>query len=150
MSVLVTPETPRAVRVGARVNVLLLVESGAMLRGMKEVLQAMPQAALVRGCTSADELLDALMWEPVDWHLAFVDFALRRGRRLPRPGPLGPGCLPALPAGVAVAPAQGGSVFRCHSCIRSRHCRVRARAAVCRSKATRSSSRGARCSSSAR
>lgn len=64
---------------GSAVNVLLLVDSPPVLRGMQDVIASMRHVRVAGAFARADDLVDALTWKGGGWQVAFIDFALRAG-----------------------------------------------------------------------
>jgi DNA-binding NarL/FixJ family response regulator len=73
-----TPSSLEHVRIGGPAKVVLLIDR-QLLAGMRETLETVEGVQLVGAFSSANELVDWVMWKHADWQLAFVDFALRGG-----------------------------------------------------------------------
>lgn len=67
------------VRTGEPANVILVAEP-ALLQLMREAVEATQDVKLAAAFHTAEELTQWLEGARRDWDLAFVDFALRRGR----------------------------------------------------------------------
>jgi hypothetical protein len=69
---------PQRLRLGGPLRVLLVVENAHLLLRLSEVVRSIPGLHLAGAFTLATDLVDWTVWEPQDWHFAFVDLGLRQ------------------------------------------------------------------------